>query len=239
MTSRTTLFCVTTRDEASDIFSGLEAGANDYVRKPFNQDELFARIRVGQRTLELQNRLYETQQMMFRQATYDTLTEVYNRRVILDQLSRELSRVQRSAQTVQDENLCIGYFDIDHFKQINDIYGHQAGDEVIKTVTQTILAQLRAYDVLGRLGGDEFLLLAPGVGVEHKIMLFDRLCKVIAQTKIKTAAGEITTTISIGVTIASPNQSADHLLARADAAMYQAKKAGGGRVFWAESSRDG
>jgi two-component system, cell cycle response regulator len=228
------IILLTSKDEKGDIGSGLETGANDYVKKPFDHEELFARLRVGQRTLELQTRLYETQLSLAHQATHDPLTEVLNRRAIFEQLSKELARVRRGEQDSPEARLSIGFFDIDDFKQINDHYGHQTGDEVIKGVVSVIASQLRAYDTLGRLGGDEFLVVAPGTDKEKSTYLFGRLLTAIAGCKNITAAGEVSVTVSIGVALADAESDMDKLLDTADAAMYQAKREGGNRVVFSE-----
>ena len=112
--------------EKGDIVQGLEAGANDYISKPFDSEELQARVRVGQRMLELQASLREARDALAHQATHDALTGIFNRRAILDRLSEELSRAKR-----EKGKLSVGMCDIDHFKNINDARGHQAGDEAL------------------------------------------------------------------------------------------------------------
>jgi two-component system cell cycle response regulator len=156
------IILLTSKDEKGDIISGLETGANDYVRKPFIHEELYARIRVGQRTIELQTRLFETMQTLAHTATHDPLTGILNRRAILDQLSKELARARRKGNNAGSLGLSVGFFDIDHFKQINDQHGHQVGDEVLKGLVGALSSQLRAYDTFGRLGGDEFVIVLNG-----------------------------------------------------------------------------
>jgi two-component system, cell cycle response regulator len=233
------IILLSSKDQKGDIISGLETGANDYVIKPFDNEELFARIRAGQRTIELQTRLFETQQILAHLATHDPLTGILNRRAILDQLSKELSRAHRECNMDGDEilrpkkELCIGYFDIDHFKQINDQYGHQSGDEVLKGIVGVFSSQLRAYDTFGRLGGDEFLVVSPGGCEENYGHVFERLLAAIANGKIMTGAGEVSITVSIGVAFAAPGRGLDQLLDTADMAMYRAKQEGGNRVVYA------
>ena len=231
------IILLTSKDEKGDITSGLESGANDYIKKPFEHEELYARIRVGRRSVEMQTKLYETQQTLMHLATHDPLSGILNRRAILEQLSKELSRARREESTgLRPRNpLSIGFFDIDHFKHINDQYGHQTGDEVLCEIAKTLQSHLRAYDVFGRLGGDEFLVVAPGSGDESYRQLFERILSTIAGCKIMTGAGEVSVTVSIGVASARPESSLDMLLDAADVAMYQAKRDGGNRVFYAES----
>jgi two-component system, cell cycle response regulator len=234
------IILLTGKDEKGDIKSGLETGANDYIKKPFENEELFARIRVGQRTIELQTRLYEAQQRLAHLATHDSLTGILNRRAILDQLKKELSRTGRVVAAASSTpaplsnlgRLSVGYFDIDHFKHINDQYSHQTGDEVLKGMVDIISSQLRLYDSIGRLGGDEFLVVAPGADKEEGKSLFERLLSSISGHKIITGAGEINITVSLGVVTASPTDGEDELLDRADTAMYRAKREGGNQIFY-------
>jgi two-component system cell cycle response regulator len=227
------IILLTSKDEKGDILSGLETGANDYVKKPFDHEELYARIRVGQRTVELQTSLYDTQQTLAHLATHDPLTGILNRRAILQQLSKELSRNRRDGNNAGGSRLSIGFFDIDKFKEINDQYGHQVGDEVLKGLVGILASQLRAYDTFGRLGGDEFLVVAPGTGEENREHLFGRILAAIAGARIVSTAGEVSVTVSIGVATADVESSEDQLLDIADAAMYLAKREGGNRVTFA------
>lgn len=223
------IILLTSKDEKGDIISGLDTGANDYVKKPFDNEELYARIRVGQRTIELQTRLYETQKSLAYLAAHDPLTGILNRRALLEQLSKELSRARRGRQ---GSGLSIGFFDIDHFNQINDQHGHQVGDEVLNGIVGILASHLRAYDSFGRMGGDEFLVVAPGTDEEKCKQLFERLLTAIAGCKIITAAGEVSVTLSIGVASAGTDSGVDKLLDCADAAMYRAKREGGNRVVY-------
>ena len=225
------IILLTSRDEKGDVLSGLETGANDYIKKPFDRDELYARILVGRRTVDLQTNLFETQQILAHLATHDPLTGILNRRAILDQLAKELARVQRGEPGSKGCGLSIGFFDIDQFKLINDRYGHQAGDEVLKAIAGVLAKQLRAYDSFGRLGGDEFLVVAPGTGEENCLHLFERILAAIAGCKIMIQADTVPVTVSIGVAAAGPEYGLDKLLESADTAMYRAKHEGGNRVM--------
>jgi len=226
------IILLTSKEEKEAILSGLEAGANDYIKKPFDKDELNARIRVGQRSVDLQTNLYETQKKLEHLATHDPLTGIFNRRAILEQLSKELARARRESQINLAYGLCIGFFDIDHFKQINDQYGHQSGDDVLKGVVSILAGELRESDSVGRFGGDEFLVLTPGIELQNQKNLFNRLIETIASHKIDTRSGEVSITVSMGVSLANLKVNEDHLLSNADAAMYQAKQEGGNRVVF-------
>jgi diguanylate cyclase (GGDEF)-like protein len=219
---------LTGRGETADIVIGLDAGANDYIAKPYDAAELQARIQVGRRMLELQSRLIEARDALEHQATHDPLTGIWNRRAILDRLATELSRARRDEGT-----LSVGMLDIDHFKRINDSHGHQVGDEVLVGFCERVRAELRQHDCLGRYGGEEFLVIAAGRGGKDDESLYRRLCAKVAGTRMATSAGELPVTVSIGVAHGAGSSTVDDLLAAADAALYRAKDAGRNRVVFA------
>ena len=219
---------LTARDEKCDIVQGLEAGANDYVAKPYDKDELLARIRVGQRMLELQANLMEARDALEHQATFDALTEILNRRAVLERLSQEISRAKR-----EQGNFSVGMCDIDHFKTINDTYGHLAGDAALVSFARCIQAGLRDYDIFGRYGGEEFLVIAPGSMGHDRESLYERLRARVADNTIVTPAGPLTMTVSIGVVPGTGRSTVDGLIADADAALYRAKAEGRNRVAYA------
>jgi diguanylate cyclase (GGDEF)-like protein len=219
---------LTGQGEKQDIVGGLEAGANDYVTKPYHNAELQARIRVGQRMLELQTHLVEARDALAFQATHDALTGVLNRRAIMDRAKAELVRQQRDGRI-----LSVGMCDIDHFKRINDTYGHQIGDEVLIGFARRLQEQLRAYDYVGRYGGEEFLVLTPLSCGGDDTDLYERLCARIARVPFTTTAGEIPLTVSIGVVASQVLCTVDGLIADADAALYHAKASGRNRVLCA------
>jgi diguanylate cyclase (GGDEF)-like protein len=219
---------LTARGEKGDLVQGLEAGANDYVAKPYDNEELQARIRVGQRMLDMQSHLLEAQDALAHQATHDFLTGIFNRRAILDELAQEISRAKR-----ENTSLSIGMCDIDHFKNINDAYGHQAGDEALVIFTRCLHSRLRDYDSLGRYGGEEFFVIAPGSVGHSGESLYERLRAAVAAAEITTKAGIVSLTVSIGVAPGTGQSTVDALIAAADAALYQAKAEGRNRVVYA------
>jgi two-component system cell cycle response regulator len=224
------IILLTGRSEKDDIVRGLEAGANDYIAKPYNNAELQARIRVGLRMLDLQASLLETQAALAHQATHDALTGIFNRRAILDRLNQELSRALR-----QGGRLSVGMCDIDHFKKINDRLGHQGGDDVLVAFARCLQAGLREYDCVGRYGGEEFLIIATGLPGQSDEGLYQRLREQVAAAPIKTkAAGDVSITVSIGMAAGTGQSTVDRLIAAADAALYQAKAAGRNRVVKSE-----
>ena len=219
------ILMLTARGEKADIVAGLAVGANDYLAKPFDLGELRARIEVGRRMVEMQAALIASREALAHQATHDALTGLLNRRAILDRLNRELSRACRNC-----DSLAVGMCDIDHFKQINDKHGHQTGDDVLLGFAGILSGSLRPYDSVGRMGGEEFLVIAPIKARTDSVPLFSRLCSRIAESKIMTRSGTLSVTASVGVTSATGGREADQMLEAADAALYRAKQEGRNRV---------
>jgi two-component system cell cycle response regulator len=219
------IILLTSRDQKTDIVIGLEAGADDYLAKPFDPGELLARVDVGRRLVELQARLNEARDALAHEAMHDPLTGVLNRRAFAIVLSRELSRKGRHQNV-----LAVGICDVDHFKQINDTHGHQAGDEVLCGLVRLIGSNLRGHDVLGRHGGDEFVVLTEHTREDGPGILYERLRAAVATRPITTGAGDIPITISFGVKLAAAGETEAELLAAADRALYQAKTSGRNQV---------
>lgn len=168
------------------------------------------------------------QQKLLHQATHDPLTDLLNRRAALELLEKEVVRCKRHS-----EGLALGMCDIDHFKRINDTWGHQTGDEVLQKISQLLLASVREYDTVARVGGEEFLLIVPlRTGIDSEA-IFERICRRINENPIITGSGELAVTISIGVAFAVEESGAANLLAQADVALYQAKALGRNRVEYA------
>jgi diguanylate cyclase (GGDEF)-like protein len=213
------------RGEKADIITGLAAGADDYISKPFDSGELTARIDVGRRLIELQSRLNEARVALAHEATHDALTGTLNRRAILDALSREIAREKRNPV-----GLTVGICDIDRFKDVNDAHGHLIGDEVLYGFVRLLQSKLREYDLLGRFGGEEFVIVTPGLGAEDSAALYGRFLEAVAENPIPTQAGDISITISIGVATCRPDDKMDALLTDADMALYKAKNEGRNRV---------
>jgi two-component system cell cycle response regulator len=219
------IILLTSLDQKADVVSGLEAGADDYLAKPFDPGELLARVDVGRRLVELQARLNEAREALAHEAMHDPLTGVLNRRAFAGALSRELSRKRR-----YENVLAVGICDVDHFKQVNDTYGHQTGDEVLCGLVRLIEGNLRGHDVLGRHGGDEFVVVTEHRRVDGPGILYERLRTAVAAGPIATAAGDVSVTISFGVKVADIGDTESQLLAAADRALYQAKIAGRNQV---------
>jgi diguanylate cyclase (GGDEF)-like protein len=220
---------LTARDDKRDVVAGLEAGADDYLTKPFEADELRARIRAGKRILDLQAALLRARDELQSVADHDTLTGLWNRRAILDLLRGEISRRKRTIDA-----LGVIMADIDHFKKINDTYGHLVGDAVLQEVTRRLAASLRQYDAVGRYGGEEFLIVLPACNAPNLLISAERLRRSIADQPVETSAGQIPVTLSLGLASLEQGEKetpdCETLLRHADEALYAAKARGRNRV---------
>lgn len=218
---------LTSKDEKSDLLKAMEAGADDYLVKPFDEQELRARLLVGERISALQQDLISAREEMRRAATYDGLTELLNRREIIEALRREVSRSCRDKKCVS-----VIMADIDDFKSINDDLGHLAGDEVLKEVARRLRTSIRPYDLVGRYGGEEFLLVLPNCDLISTFTRADQLRSSVSIKPVSTPAGPRKVTLSIGIAVASGESLTDAqaLINSADAGLYQAKTNGRDRV---------
>jgi diguanylate cyclase (GGDEF)-like protein len=219
------LVILTSRGEKTDIVEGLEAGADDYLAKPFDPGELRARVDVGRRIIELQARLREAYEAVAHEALHDPLTGALNRRAFRDVLTRAVSEERQ-----HHGGLALGICDVDGFKKVNDAHGHHVGDEVLRGLVRIVTDSLRAGDVLSRFGGDEFVVVAEGLGAADVGALFERMRAVVAADPIPTEAGNVRITISVGVASWREDDTERQLLARADEALYRAKSEGRDRV---------
>jgi two-component system cell cycle response regulator len=208
---------LTARTDSEDLVEGMEAGADDYLTKPFNAQELRVRIRAGRRILDLQDALRL-------QATHDGLTGLLNRNSILTRLGEEIVRHQRESRP-----LSLLMVDLDRFKLVNDTYGHLAGDAVLCEAAARMSAVARCYDGLGRYGGEEFLVVLPGCDLAAALAQAERLREAICATPVALPNGGLPVTCSIGVACAEGAR-AETLIRYADEALYQAKAQGRNRV---------
>jgi diguanylate cyclase (GGDEF)-like protein len=213
------ILMLTVKQDAADLVAGLEAGADDYVRKPFDIDELHARLRAAQRLIAVQEQLRA-------RAYVDDLTGVSSRYAIRDLLQKALAHAAREKSPVS-----IALIDVDRFKNINDTYGHSVGDVALRGVAALMAPCLRTYDVVGRYGGEEFLIVFPGCGAEDAVTLSDRIRSHVASEPITTPNGPLHLTVSAGVaTNRGRDMDLDSLIAAADRALYRAKNAGRNQV---------
>ncbi|MCS6925184.1 MAG: diguanylate cyclase [Candidatus Binatia bacterium] len=212
---------LTAKAQKEDVVAGLESGADDYLTKPVDIHELQVRLRAGRRILELQEKLIVMREELRMQATRDALTGLWNRAAIFDLLRRETARAQRG-----EIPLSIAMADVDHFKRVNDVYGHLIGDIVLQEVARRVQAALRPYDEVGRYGGEELLLIFPQCNAQQAVHVAERLRRRVAATPIVTPEGEIVVTLSVGVAPYGGGADAQMLLRAADEALYRAKQQG-------------
>jgi two-component system cell cycle response regulator len=222
----TYIILLTVKGEQKEIIEGLEAGADDYITKPFDLLELKARLRAGRRILDLQDQLVASREQMRFEARHDIHTGLLNHSAILENLRMEVLRARR-----EGTDLGIIMVDLDHFKEVNDRFGHMAGDTVLREVARRLRASIRPYDYIGRYGGEEFVVLAPGCNLEHTTMLAERLRASIASEPVRDSTISVDVTASLGVSSASDTKSADQLLKATDEALYAAKAQGRNRVI--------
>ncbi len=219
----TYLILLSAKESKSEIVQGLEAGADDYLTKPFDPEELKARLRAGRRILDLENRLVEARESMRFQATHDVLTSLWNRGVIVELTAREVKRSRR-------EHSCVAVMlcDLDHFKSVNDRFGHAAGDRVLREVARRLHGSVRSYDMVGRYGGEEFLVVLNRCNAASALSRAENLCETIAAHPVSCGSEALRVTISIGVAISTDflDNDLEEILQYADVAMYKAKAAG-------------
>lgn len=222
---------LTAKDTKADIISGLKAGADDYLTKPANRDELVARLKNGLRILELEKSLKAANKKIKRLSITDPLTGTYNRGYLNERLPQEIKRSTR-----YHHSLSLILCDIDHFKHVNDQYGHLAGDRVLKEFAQSIAGSVRnQIDWTARYGGEEFVIVLPETNFNGALLLAERLCKSIARHSFHFDNHTIAVTASFGATGFSPDPSGtkvlpEALLQQADTCLYQAKTQGRNRV---------
>lgn len=207
---------LTAKDKKQDLLTAMAAGADDYVAKPVDPSELRARLLVGKRIIDLH------QSLRFA-ATHDFLTELLNRAEIRASLKRELSRGKR-----ENKPVALILADLDHFKQINDSLGHAAGDGVLKEVAKRLQSDLRTYDLVGRYGGEEFLIVLPNCSLVVASRRADEIRCLVCKDAIVTTFATASVTISMGVTVCDWTQdlTIEDLLQQADEALYGAKENG-------------
>jgi diguanylate cyclase (GGDEF)-like protein len=215
------------RDALEDKVRGLELGAADYLTKPFSLTELKARIQVGERMVRYRKALKEQQLLLEHLAREDKLTGLYNRRHFEERLQEECVRAYRYHRPL---SLLLG--DIDHFKQVNDHYGHAAGDTVLREVSQTLLRHSRKSDVVARYGGEEFTILLCETGTEEALTAAERLRTAVKALTFPQPSGRVQITMSFGITSLANEQPQNptQLLEEADKALYAAKTRGRDRV---------
>jgi len=223
------MILLTSRQSKDDLIAGLEAGADDYLTKPFHPEELRARLHTGERILQLEDKLVEAREEMRFKATHDPLTSLWNRSMIMDILKREVTRAGREREP---RSVAVAIGDIDHFKKVNDTYGHAAGDEVLREVASRLTRSVRGYDAVARYGGEEFAILLSQTNAHHAQGVAEKLRRLVETWQFPGVPRPVT--ISAGIsTFPEHGTTRDELVKAADAGLYAAKQSGRNRVVLA------
>jgi two-component system, cell cycle response regulator len=225
----TYILLLTSRTEREDLIQGLESGADDYITKPFDQSELNVRLRTGLRILDLQSELVQAREALREQAMKDALTGLWNRRSVLEFLEKEQVRARRERSSV-----ALVLLDLDHFKLVNDVHGHLAGDEVLRESARRLSSSVRPYDGVGRYGGEEFLVVLPGCDEDCLRARAEAIRMAFAGGPVYLPNMTLTVTASLGATVFAHDHSTDarDLIRIADEALYRAKSAGRNRTVF-------
>jgi two-component system, cell cycle response regulator len=221
----TYIILLSSRGDEEDVAHGFEVGADDYLCKPFREFELRARLRAGERIIRTHEELMRAKEALQFQATHDHVTQLPNRRGIIETLHRELNRATRTS-----EPLTVCMADLDNFKRVNDTWGHMVGDDVLRWVAEQMPGALRKYDSVGRYGGEEFLIVLPGCNCKCGMEVGERLRQRMAGSLFTAATAQFSVTMSLGICQLLPGMKMEELLNGADQALYRAKKLGRNRV---------
>jgi two-component system cell cycle response regulator len=223
----TYILLLTSKAQHQDLIEGMGAGADDYIIKPFDRPEMEVRLRAGRRIVELQAELMQMQDALREQATRDSLTQCWNRYALFDMLAREIHRCRRERKA-----LGVVMLDLDHFKQVNDTYGHICGDEVLKQLVKRVEGVMRPYDTVGRYGGEEFICVFSGCGEPEVKNNAERIRAEVEARPIAWMQHQVQITSSFGAVAGIPTaaMTPDQLIRIADEALYRAKDGGRNRV---------
>ncbi|MFB3922382.1 MAG: diguanylate cyclase [Terriglobia bacterium] len=228
------IMLATVPGHAQEITEGMQAGADDFLTKPLDADELMVRLRIAKRVLQMEEELGNAQGAIRYQTTHDPLTGLANRSAVIDALKRELARARREGNPV-------GVFlaKVDHLKEINEKHGHTAGDAVLREAARRLRSIVRPYDTVGRYGGEEFLVIVPGCGEKSTLGQGERLRTAVAAEEMDVSAwgsyssaneGNLRMTLSLGVATSEGVIEAERLLRAAEAALARANQSGHDRV---------
>jgi two-component system, cell cycle response regulator len=221
----TYVILLTARDADTSLVAGLDAGADCYLTKPCNAPQLQAQLGAARRIAERQQVLYEQREALRHQSLHDPLTGLFNRAGVMQALHADIADVSRNGGA-----LGVAMVDLDRFKRINDTWGHAAGDDVLVEAARRIRTTLRPYDHVGRVGGEELLIVAPRCDSEGLRKLGERVRAAIADQPVPTRAGPLEVTASLGLAWADVGFDADRMLIEADKALYRAKRTGRNKV---------
>jgi two-component system, cell cycle response regulator len=220
------ILLLTSHGAAAHAVEGLRAGANDFIRKPADETELVARLDAGRRVVLLEQSLRDANTQIERLSVTDSLLGIFNRRYLHERLPQEAARARSCGQSVS-----VVMADLDHFKQINDTFGHAAGDACLAGIIPPIQAELRQSDVIGRYGGEEFVVILYGADAAAAYPIAERICRRVSDIRIEGFGAAVQLTCSIGVAASDTLEVwGQHLIAHADTAVYAAKRSGRNQV---------
>lgn len=220
---------LTTKNQPSDIVTAFEMGGNDYIVKPVDKTELFARIDTLLSLKETATTAIENAQL----ANIDPLTGLYNRRYFMDFGKREFEAAKR-----QKGNLSVIMIDIDYFKEVNDTYGHDTGDKVLIQVSSIIRDNLRATDIPGRYGGDEFMIILPGTGIQGAVPVADKIRAIFEKRTFATATGDANVQLTLSMGVAHYSEAIEsfvEMLKKTDDMLYKSKQDGRNRISFPDA----
>jgi len=225
--SDTPVIILTGNDNRESKLKGLEQGACDFITKPFDPEELVARVRVHLKIKHLQDDLKRSNELLLELSNTDHLTGLFNRRFLMEGLDKEVQRARR-----KDGQVALLLLDIDHFKRVNDTYGHMQGDVVLQKVAIHIQKELRSYDIAARYGGEEFVAVLPDTSLKEAFNVAERIRLSVKGMRFAGSLSNEFVTVSLGIALfPSPCfDDIDGLLRSADEALYQAKEQGRNRV---------
>jgi len=221
------------RADGEDLLDGLNAGADDFLFAPLDAVEVRARVRTGARIVEIEQALKASQDALRVQSTRDPITGSWNRATILDVLHKERERARRKSGSVG-----IVLADLDTFRKVNETYGHPIGDEVLREAARRMSSSLRPYDAVGRVAGEEFLIVLPGSDGLGALTVAERIRESFARRPVHTTAGPVPVTLSLGVAAEGGEAATEAatLLRAADGALKRAQQTGRNRAALADDS---
>jgi len=218
------IILLTAKKGKQDLIEAMDAGADDFISKPFDPNILKVRLRAGKRITNLHKELIEAREKLRIQATHDFLTQLFNRSELMNMMVREISRSRRDKTSVG-----IVMIDIDHFKTINDTYGHLIGDEILIKLAEQMRQCTRRYDTIGRYGGEEFVIVLPQCAESEVQSVAERIRQTVCKLPYETKEGPVPVSVSLGATWIKPSEqecTEEDLIRVADQALYDAKRKG-------------